>query len=299
MRIWIVAGAALVLSGAVAFFMLTTPERAAPDQVAGGEADPANGRIVFLAGGCASCHAIPGQGDRLLLGGGVKIESPAGTFIGPNISPDSEHGIGAWTQEQFATAVLKGTSPSGEHYFPAFPYTTYQHMKPEDVRDLFAFIKTLEPSDNVPSAHAFPLQLWPVRRGMGLWKALNFQSVPLAPVPTESAEWNRGRYLAEALGHCAECHSPRDIAGAIVAERRNGGGYLAGGAEAPNITPGKGGIGDWAEDDLVFFFEDGSTPEGDVVGGKMKDVIANTSELPEEDRRAMAIYLGTLPPVDN
>ncbi len=288
---------ALAIAGFTLFWVLTEPEAAVPAQDSGAP-DLANGRVVFLAGGCASCHATPGQRDKLLLGGGLGIESPAGTFTAPNISPDPDHGIGRWTGEQFAAALLKGVSPDGRHYYPAFPYTSYQGMKPEDVRDLHAFIRTLAPSANVPPGHDFPLDLALVRRGMGLWKLLHFPgpSHDAADMPEPLA---RGRYLVETLGHCAECHSPRDMTGGIVASRRMGGGELPDGDEAPNLTPGKGGLDDWTEEDLTFFLADGTTPDGDVAGGEMARVIANTGQLPEADRAAMAAYLKSLQPIDD
>jgi mono/diheme cytochrome c family protein len=287
----------LALGGGALFWVLTVPERAGPAQLAAGEPDLENGRLVFFAGGCASCHATPGQPDKLLLGGGLSIKSPAGSFTAPNISPHPERGIGGWTQEQFATAVLKGTSPDGRHYYPAFPYTTYQRMTPEDARDLFGFLKTLTASDNVPAGHDFPLDLAPVRRGVGLWKLFHLDGAPLQPVEGQSPEWNRGRYLIEALGQCAECHSPRGITGAIVADRRYTGARMPGGGEiAPNLTSGKGGIGEWTVEDMIFFLEDGTTPDGDVMSGEMEDVIRNTSQLPEDDRRAMAVYVKALKP---
>jgi mono/diheme cytochrome c family protein len=172
-------------------------------------------------------------------------------------------------------------------------------MAPDDVRDLFGFLRTLTPSDNVAASHDFPLELPPIRRGVGLWKKINLDGIPLEPVAGESADWNRGRYLVEALGHCAECHSPRDITGAIIAERRNGGGLMSGGGRAPNITPGEGGIGDWTIDDVAIFLHDGTTLEGDVVGGKMGKVIESTTQLPPDHLHAIAVYIKSLKPVDD
>src|SRR5881392_1378562 len=105
----------------------------------------ANGLTTFNAGGCSSCHAVPGQPDRLKLGGGLAIPSPFGTFYAPNISPDPVDGIGRWSEAEFVRAVTQGISPEGYHYFPAFPYTSYQHANIEDIRDLYAYLKTIEP----------------------------------------------------------------------------------------------------------------------------------------------------------
>jgi len=255
-----------------------------------------NGRTVFNAGGCASCHAVPGQPDRLKLGGGLAIPSPFGTFYAPNISPDRADGIGAWSEADFVTAVLKGTSPRGEHYFPAFPYPSYQHAALGDVRDLFAFLKTLPPVAGRVRGHdvGFPFN---IRRDLGGWKLLFLDGKPFTPDPARSAEWNRGAYLVNALGHCAECHSPRNALGGIVAAQRFAGGpNPEGEGWVPNIT--RKGIGDWSEKDIAYFLETGTTPDGDSVGGAMTRVIRNMAELGDADRIAIAVYLKSLPPVE-
>src|SRR6059058_2332551 len=151
----------------------------------------ANGQVVFNAGGCSSCHAVPNQPDRLKLGGGLPIPSPFGTFNVPNISPDPNDGIGRWSEADFVTAVLKGTSPAGFHYFPAFPYTSYQHAKVEDVRDLFAYLKTLAPVPGKARDHDVPFP-FNIRRSVGVWKFLFKDSKPFVPDASHSAQWNRG-----------------------------------------------------------------------------------------------------------
>jgi len=286
------------LLAAVGGWLLTEPRRADAAAILAGDGDAANGRLIFIAGGCASCHSMPNQPDGLLLGGGLGIESPFGTFTVPNISPDPRAGIGAWSEEQFVTALTKGVSPANEHYFPAFPYIAYRRAAPADLRDLFAYLKTLPPSANAPPGHdlAFPFS---VRRGVGIWKQLHMKDAPPLD-PGTGDPLARGRYLVEALGHCAECHSPRDITGGIVASRRYGGGPSPDGkGRMPNITPGQGGISDWSEDDIAFALADGTTPDGDVLGGDMARVVKNTAQLPEDDRRAIAVYLKSLPPVDD
>lgn len=291
------AFALLVASGAV-FWFLTAPQRVQPSQSASGKANLENGKLVFFAGGCASCHTTPDQPDPLLLGGGLGIDSPAGLFKAPNISPDMQNGIGRWSEEQFATAMLEGVSPDGRHYYPAFPYTTYQNMHTEDVRDLFAFLKTLPSSNAVSQPHAFPLNFALVRRGMGLWKRM-YMDEGRVELSASSAPLERGRYLVEALGHCGECHTPRSNTGAIDRTRLYAGAAMAGGGFAPNLTSGRGGLGDWTEDDIHFFLKDGTTPDGDVTGGKMAAVIRNTAQLPDEDQLAVATYLKSLAPQDS
>ncbi len=256
----------------------------------------ANGQTSFNAGGCSSCHAVPGQPDRLRLGGGLAIPSPFGTFYAPNISPDPADGIGRWTEAEFVNAVTTGVSPTGFHYFPALPYTSYQHAKAEDVRDLFAYLKTLSPVSGRVRDHDVPFP-FDIRRNIGIWKLLFMDGKPLIPDATRSAQWNRGAYLVNGLGHCAECHSPRNLLGGIIAAQRFAGGPDPGGEGwVPNIT--QKGLGDWSEKDVAYFLETGAMPEGDSAGGSMARVIKNTSQLSPEDRAAIAEYVKSLPPVE-
>jgi len=258
--------------------------------------DLANGLTTFNAAGCSSCHAVPGQPDRLRLGGGLAIPSPFGTFYVPNISPDPVDGIGRWTEAQFVNAVTKGISPAGTHYYPAFPYPSYAHAKVEDIRDLFGYLKTLAPVPGKVRDHdvRFPFD---IRRNIGIWKWLFMNGKPFVPDVARSAQWNRGAYLVNSLGHCAECHSPRNFLGGIIAAQRFAGGPdPEGEGWVPNITPK--GLGEWSANDIAYFLETGQTPDGDSVGGSMARVIRNTSQLSPQDRAAIAEYLKSLPPVD-
>jgi mono/diheme cytochrome c family protein len=259
--------------------------------------DLANGLITFNAGGCSSCHAVPGQPDRLKLGGGLAIPSPFGTFYAPNISPDPADGIGHWTEAEFVNAVTRGISPTGFHYFPALPYSSYQHAKVEDVRDLFAYLKTLAPVPGKVRDHDVPFP-FNIRRNLGIWKLMFMDRKPLMPDAAHSARWNRGAYLVNSLGHCAECHSPRNLLGGIVANRRfTGGPNPEGEGWVPNITQ-KGELAEWSEKDIEYFLETGQMPDGDSAGGPMVRVIKNISQLGAEDRAAIAEYLKSLPPVE-
>jgi mono/diheme cytochrome c family protein len=251
---------------------------------------------MFLAGGCASCHATPNQEDKTRLGGGFALKSPSGTFFPPNISPDRDDGIGAWSEANFVSAMGKGTSPDGSHYYPAFPYTSYQRMKIEDVRDLFAYLKTLPPVKGKTREHDLPFYL-KVRRVLGGWKFLFLDGERFRPDPSKSDEWNRGAYLVNGPGHCAECHSPRNALGAIISSQRFAGGPDPEGGEGsvPNITPA--GIGDYSQGDIEQILETGDLPNGDTVGGAMAAVVGNISKLSTEDRTAIAAYLKSLPPV--
>lgn len=284
------------IAGLAVFWFVTIPAVVPASALPAYTPNLANGQTIFNIGGCASCHAVPGEKDRTALGGGFAIPSPFGTFYAPNISPHKDNGIGNWTEAEFVTAVTKGTSPSGQHYFPAFPYTSYAHAKVQDVRDLFAYIKTLPPVSGKVRDHdvKFPFN---IRRLVGGWKFLFFDDGPFIGNASKSAEWNRGAYLVNSLGHCAECHSPRNLIGGIVAAQRLAGGpNPEGEGWVPNIT--QKSLKDWTEKDFAYFLKTGETPDGDSAGGSMVRVIKNTSQLGDEDRAAMAVYLKSLPPVE-
>ena len=290
--------AALVaaVAGFGLYWWSTAVPRALALTVPASKPNLANGEVIFNAGGCASCHAVPNQPDRLKLGGGLAIPSPFGTFYAPNISPDPTDGIGRWSEADFVGAVTRGVSPAGAHYFPAFPYTSYAHARPDDVRDLFAYLKTLAPVSGKVRDHDLPFP-FNIRRNVGIWKLLFFDDKPFAPDPSRSAAWNRGAYLANSFGHCAECHSPRNFLGGIIsAQRFAGGPNPEGEGWVPNIT--EKGLSDWSEKDIAYFLETGQTPDGDSAGGSMTRVIKNISQLPETDRNAIADYVKSLPPVE-
>jgi mono/diheme cytochrome c family protein len=288
--------AALLVLGFAIFWVVTAPAVIPASELPSRTPDLANGKVMFYAGGCVSCHATPGQQDPTHLGGGLALASPFGTFFPPNISPDRKDGIGAWSEADFVTALLKGTSPDGQHYYPAFPYPSYQHIKLDDARDLFAYLHTLPAVTGQAPPHQLPLPFrW--RRLVGGWNFLFLDGKPFTSDPSKSAQWNRGAYLVNGPGHCAECHSPRNILGAIEADKRFAGGPdLSGKGSVPNIT--QKGLPDWSEDDIAYLLETGHTPDGDSVGGSMTEVIRNTSQIPQADREAMAVYLKSLPPVD-
>ncbi len=287
----------LALIGAAAFWYITAPQRVAASALAAYTPNLANGKTMFLAGGCASCHATPKQEEKTRLGGGLGLKSPFGTFFTPNISPDRRDGIGGWSEADFVTAMWKGTAPDGSHYYPAFPYTSYQRMKLEDVRDLFAYLKTLPPVEGKPRDHDLPFYL-KIRRLLGGWNFLFLDGQQFKPDPSKSEEWNRGAYLVNGPGHCAECHSPRNVPGAIIAGERFAGGPDPEGGDGwiPNITPA--GIGDYSQRDIERILETGDMPNGDSVGGAMTAVVDNISKISAADRAAIALYLKSLPPVE-
>jgi mono/diheme cytochrome c family protein len=291
-KIVIVAIAAAAI-GAPAFWYLTIPEAISASAFAPYTPDLANGRTMFLIGGCSSCHAIPQQKDSTRLGGGLALNSPFGVFYVPNISSDAKDGIGGWSEAQFVTAMVKGTSPAGEHLYPALPYTSYQRMRPDDLRDLFAYLKTLPAISGRVRDHDLPFP-FNIRRTLGVWKRLFLDGRTFTPDSAQSAQWNRGAYLVNGPGHCAECHSPRNLLGAIIASRRfTGGQSPTGQGGVPDITQGK--LHDWKVEDFAETLETGITPDADRVGGPMVEVVANTKQLSAADRQAMAVYLKSLP----
>jgi mono/diheme cytochrome c family protein len=297
-----VAPIVLALAGLGAFYALTIPAPAVTGSLPARTADLANGETMFNIGGCAACHATPESDPQkktgpVRLGGGLALATPFGTFKVPNISPDPVHGIGAWSEEAFVNAVLRGLGRHGEHLYPAFPYTSYQRMALDDVRDLYAFIKTLPPVARPSEPHELPFP-FNIRRGLGLWKLLYLDGKPFKPDPAASAQLNRGAYLVEGPGHCAECHSPRDILGGIVPKRRFAGGRDAEGKGwVPNITPHADGLAGWSANDIAYMLQSGQTPDADSVGSTMGEVVDNTAKLSDADRAAIAAYIKSLPPV--
>lgn len=265
--------------------------------------DLANGENMFWAGGCASCHAAENaEGDeRLIMLGGHGLKSEQGVFGVPNISMDKEDGIGAWSLADFANAMLKGVSPDGFHYYPAFPYASYAKMQPEDVSDLWAFMKTLPaaktPEDASQTELDFPFN---IRRGTGVWKRVfvSEKSVDTAISSQTDRQLLRGQYLVEGPGHCGECHTPRNLALAMDKSR-----WLAGApspegrGSVPNITPHENGVESWSADDLAFALETGFTPEFDSLGGTMASVVKNYANVKADDRAAIGAYLKAITPI--
>jgi len=287
----IVSAAALAAIAAAGLWVT----RAVPDEssdLAALTPDVAHGEQVFLASGCASCHAADdAEGEaKLVLTGGHRLQSDFGTFVVPNISSDPEHGIGDWTLTEFADATRAGVSPDGQHYYPAFPYASYARMTDQDIVDLWAYMQTL-PADATPSAPheiGFPFN---IRRSVGVWKTLYVDDDWIVE-DVATPELERGRYLVEALAHCGECHTPRDALGGLDTSA-----WLAG---APNPS-GRGRIPDlsppefdWSAVDIAYYLETGFTPDFDSAGGSMADVVTNFSQLPESDRAAVAAYIKAL-----
>jgi mono/diheme cytochrome c family protein len=291
-----VVGLGVVAAGAG--WALSAPQRVSPETVAAlGEGDAAAGRRIFFAAGCASCHAKPGsEGDaQLELPGGVKLATDFGTFIAPNISQHPTDGIGAWSAQDLANAMLKGVTPDGTHLYPAFPYTSYARMNPADIGDLYAFLKTAPAIAGKAPVNevSFPFT---IRRALGLWKQINLRDEPVVALAADASEQVRlGQSLVEGPGHCGECHTPRDATGGSIKSQWLAGAVAAEGqGNIPNITP-DGATSDWSEADLANYFETGFTPDFDSVGGSMVEVQRNLAQLRPEDRQAIAAYLKAIP----
>jgi mono/diheme cytochrome c family protein len=291
-----VVGLGVLAAGAG--WVLSAPQRVSAETVAAlGEGDAEAGRRIFFAAGCASCHAKPGsEGNALLeLPGGVRLATEFGTFVAPNISQHPTDGIGSWSAEDLANAMMQGVAPDGTHLYPAFPYTSYTRMQPSDISDLDAFLKTTPAvaGKAPPNEIGFPFN---IRRGMGLWKQVNLSSEPVVALGADASDQVRlGQYLVEGPGHCGECHTPRDVTGGNDHSQWLAGSIAAEGeGSIPNITP-EGATADWSEADFANYFETGFTPDFDVVGGSMAEVQKNLAQLRPEDREAIAAYLKAIP----
>jgi len=298
------AGRAVVaglLAAALSAWWITEPRPVSVDDLPDHASDPVAGQRIFWASGCASCHASPVDGkrakgeDKLLLGGGLELNTPYGVFRVPNISSHSSDGIGGWSVIEFVNAMQHGVSPDERHYYPSFPYTSYAKMAVEDVMDLRAYLDTLPsvPGEIAEHTLEFP---WTIRRGIGAWKWRYLSVDPIIPFDSPDSAVERGRELVEGAGHCGECHTPRDRFGGMRKER-----WLAGApnpegrGRVPNITPGGEEIAEWSAGDIAYYLESGFTPEYDTVGGSMVAVQENTARLPKADRDAIAAYLKAIP----
>lgn len=287
--------ALLIVLGGVGFWVLTIPGSLDDDDLAGISGDATRGETIFWAGGCASCHAAPGAAHeaRLILAGGKSFPSDFGTFYAPNISPSPE-GIGGWSLLDLANAMQHGVSPEGQHYYPAFPYTSYIRADLQDIADLYVFMQSLPASEaaNQPHDVAFPFSF---RRGLGLWKLL-FLRDGWVVEDAASDTLVRGRYLVESLGHCSECHTPRNAIGGLDKTRWMAGAPIPGSkGRVPNINPAKL---TWSEADIAGYLMNGFTPEFDSAGGEMAEVVENMAHLSDADRAAIAAYLKALPAVE-
>ncbi|HKI98385.1 MAG TPA: cytochrome c [bacterium] len=255
--------------------------------------------ILHAAGGCG-CHTDY-KHDGQPRAGGRGLKTPFGTFYSTNITPDPETGIGRWSEADFVRAMREGVGPDGRQYFPVFPYTSFTRMSDADLHDLWAYLSTR------PAVHQRnkPNDVWPPfgwRIGIPVWKWLFFRPQRFVPDPSRSAAWNRGAYLARAVAHCDECHTPRNLMGALKPGHQYAGSVDGPeGQLAPNITPDDAtGIGRWSLADLTWFLDTGMKPDGDDAQGLMGEVVEHGyAKISDADRQAIADYVRSRPAIDN
>ncbi len=268
---------ALLLSGAVA---------------ASAQGNAANGQYLAKAAGCVGCHTVNKAGSTPFAGGRA-LETPFGIFYGPNITPDRETGLGSWSDEDFKRAIRLGERRDGSHYFPAFPYPSFTGMSDSDIQDLWAYLKTLPPAKQVNRDHElrFPYNLRFLVTG---WKLMFFTPGPVAPPASTNAAVSRGAYLVGVLGHCSECHTPRNFLGGPDKKEMFAGAKIPEG-KVPNLTPTR--LKKWSDAELTEYLMTGIAPNGDVVAEPMSEVVTNTtSKLTSADMAAMIAFLRSLPP---
>ena len=258
------------------------------------QGDAQRGQYLSKAAGCLGCHTE--ESDKAQpFAGGRALKTPFGIFYGPNITPHPEAGIGRWTEQDFVRALREGRRPDGAHYFPAFPYPSFTRINDQDLRDLWAYLRTLPPSNRPSEPHNlnFPFGWrWP----LWFWKLLFFTPGPFTPDPSANAVVNRGGYLVNALGHCGECHSPRNFLGGMKRNRYLAGAKLGEGASAQNLTPAR--LKKKSDAEVKEFLQTAMTPDGDVAAEAMAEVVRNTtSQLTPADLDAVVAYLRSLPPL--
>ncbi len=250
------------------------------------------GRYLAIAGDCASCHTVPGSGQP--FAGGRPIETPFGVVVGANITPDSETGIGDWSDELFVRALREGKGHDGELLYPAMPYPYYTKLSENDALAIRAYLNTVKPVHNAVVSNKLPFP-FDVRQGMAAWNALYFTSGEFKPDPTKSAEWNRGAYLVEGLGHCGACHTPKTQLGGDDRARAFQG-YALQGWFAPNITnDNERGLGGWSVADIVAYLKNGHNPTTASTGIMAEEITLSSSHMTDADLTAIATYLKDLP----
>ena len=287
-----IAGAAIALFLASS---LVGPGRA---QKVGTSLDPQNfgqieqGRYLAIAGDCSSCHTVPGSGQP--YAGGRPIETPFGVVVGANITPDPETGIGAWSDELFVRALREGKGQDGQLLYPAMPYPYYTKLTEGDALAIRAYLNTVKPVRNAVVSNKLPFP-FDVREGMRAWNALYFRSGEFKPDPTKSAEWNRGAYLVEGLGHCGACHTPKTRLGGDERARAFQG-FTLQGWFAPNITnDNERGLGGWSVSDIIAYLKNGHNATTASTGIMAEEITLSSSQMTDTDLAAIATYLKDLP----
>jgi mono/diheme cytochrome c family protein len=264
--------------------------------LAAAQGDVKRGEYLSKAAGCLGCHTETRAG-AVAFAGGRALRTPFGTFYGPNITPHPAAGIGAWSEADFVRAMREGRRPDGAHYYPAFPYASFTRIGDADLRDLWSYLRSLKPNEQPSKPHELGFFFrW--RFVLVFWKWLFFDPGPFAPDPAKSSVLNRGAYLVQALGHCGECHSPRNFLGGVKKDRALGGGKLDEGkgtpVNAPNLTPTR--LKRYGDGELKDILQSGLYPDGDVMGETMSEVVKNsTGQLTAADLDALIAYLRSLP----
>jgi len=278
----------LALGAGLAAALSTLPARAIDEQSFD---QLERGRYLATTADCKGCHTRPGGKP---FAGGVALATPFGTLVGSNITPDREAGIGAWSDEEFVAALHDGRGRAGTRLFPAMPYPAYTKMTRADALAIRAYLLTIEPVNEKVESNQLPIVLnW--RFNLVFWNLLNFTSGRLEPDAAKSAEWNRGRYLVDALGHCGTCHTSKSWLGADKDSAYLQGGVLQGWL-APNITAAnRRGVGRWSVEDIVEYLKTGSNAYA-IAAGPMAEEIANgSSKMTDADVKAIAVYLKSTP----
>ena len=249
------------------------------------------GQYLAVVGDCASCHTVPG---RRSFAGGRPIETPFGNIVAPNITPDRETGIGAWTDDEFDAAVRKGIRKDGSLLYPAMPYNAYTKMTRDEVLAIRAYLNTVDPVRNAVVANTLPFP-FNVRAAMRVWNTLYFTEGVYKADPAKSAEWNLGAYLVDGPAHCGACHTPKTLLGGDKRSR-----YLEGsnvqGWFAPDITGSKAhGIGNWSVEEITGYLKAGHNQVSAATGPMAEAVSLSTSQMKDADLAAIAVYLKSLP----
>jgi mono/diheme cytochrome c family protein len=275
---------------------------AASDTAAQTREELARGKYIFGAAAGCGCHTAPKQP---LNAGGRKYDGPFGTVYSSNITPDPTTGIGKWTDEQIITATRSGRRPNGERLIPVHPYTVFNGMAEQDLKDVVVYLRSVPAVNRATPAKKISVPMFE-SVFLPAWLA-TFAAIETPPKAAATSGVARGEYLTRAVSHCGECHTPRTMTMAVDNTR-----FLAGnpkgkgpeGSAVPNITPDREtGLGSWSEEQITDYLETGNKPDGDVAGGLMAEVIQGSSagykDLTKADRQAIAKYLKSIPPIKN
>jgi mono/diheme cytochrome c family protein len=251
-----------------------------------------HGRYLATLADCVACHTNK-EGEKPFSGGRA-LETPFGIIVTPNITPDRETGIGNWTDEQFDNAVRHGIRADGRRLFPAMPYTFYTKMSRDDVKAIRAYLATLPPVHNRVFSNQLPFPV-NIRLNMHVWDALFFKQGEFKPEPNKPPEWNRGAFLVTGPGHCGACHTPKNLLGADKMSRQLQGGQIQGWF-APDITNDRmHGLGAMSIDDIVVLLKTGHNQLATVTGPMAEEVEDSSSHFKDDDLKAIATYLKSLP----